>query len=305
MKLAMISSVTAATLFAAPASAIAIWEVGAQSTATVQGSALGPFGGLGTVYDDDSQTFSDSLLFFASSTSQIFGGLAQGDAYARGSLQAASLGVRAGGTHVRVPDGNGNCCYEWRGGGLASAHFRDRLVFQIEGAALNERTPIKVEFYASGSLGGSDVQWGYNLALTQGARSILGGEFESLGGVPWENFAFGFSSVSYSALNNSRSHFAGLATYELAGPAATVDVFSELYLRVAGGGYSDFSGTAAMRFILPDNVTISSASGVFLSEPYLGRPAAVPEPATWALMMCGFALVGAGMRRRGYRVAFV
>ncbi len=35
-----------------------------------------------------------------------------------------------------------------------------------------------------------------------------------------------------------------------------------------------------------------------------GDPGAVPEPASWALMIGGFALVGAGMRRRRTAVAF-
>jgi PEP-CTERM motif len=41
-------------------------------------------------------------------------------------------------------------------------------------------------------------------------------------------------------------------------------------------------------FLTADNVTISAG--------------AVPEPATWAMMIMGFGLVGAGMRRRGVRV---
>ncbi|MBT2188702.1 PEP-CTERM sorting domain-containing protein [Sphingobium sp. H33] len=36
----------------------------------------------------------------------------------------------------------------------------------------------------------------------------------------------------------------------------------------------------------------------------LSTPAAVPEPATWALMIGGLALVGASMRRRKTTVAF-
>lgn len=154
--------------------------------------------------------------------------------------------------------------------------------------------------FATGSLGGSNVQWGYDLSLFQGIRSILGAEFESRGGTPWEQFAYGFEDITYSALNDNRSYFAGSVTYYLTESAALIDVSSQLYLQVTGGGYSDFSGTAAMRFVLPDNVRFSSASEAFLTTPYLtaASPDAVPEPATWTTMILGFGLLGGARRRR-------
>ena len=58
----------------------------------------------------------------------------------------------------------------------------------------------------------------------------------------------------------------------------------------------DFGHTGAFGFgALPVGVTYGSASGVFLTD--LGGPG-VPEPASWALMLGGFALLGAAMRRR-------
>ena len=55
---------------------------------------------------------------------------------------------------------------------------------------------------------------------------------------------------------------------------------------------------------MPDGVSFTSDSGVFLSD--TGNVAAVPEPETWALMMAGFAcLVRVAKRRqRADRQAF-
>ncbi len=59
----------------------------------------------------------------------------------------------------------------------------------------------------------------------------------------------------------------------------------------------DFGHTSAFRFgALPTGLSFTSASGVFLA----GDPAivGVPEPASWALLIAGFGLVGATLRKR-------
>jgi hypothetical protein len=62
----------------------------------------------------------------------------------------------------------------------------------------------------------------------------------------------------------------------------------------SGGGAGDYHAFA-------DNVTLATGTG---STTYNFEVAAVPEPASWALMLTGFGLVGATMRRRRIRVAF-
>lgn len=57
---------------------------------------------------------------------------------------------------------------------------------------------------------------------------------------------------------------------------------------VAFGGLAksiDFGGTA--NFVVYDNITFGSTN-----------PGGIPEPAAWAMMLAGFALVGGAMRRR-------
>ena len=50
-----------------------------------------------------------------------------------------------------------------------------------------------------------------------------------------------------------------------------------------------------------DSLTTSSASGTVYVVP--GAPVGVPEPATWALMINGFGMAGAALRRRRATVA--
>ena len=77
-----------------------------------------------------------------------------------------------------------------------------------------------------------------------------------------------------------------------------------------GGGNTGYNGTAFWLLNLPTTInTISYTSdvekGISNAGLYLtGKPdiptqqGAVPEPATWAMMLVGFGAVGAGMRRR-------
>ena len=59
------------------------------------------------------------------------------------------------------------------------------------------------------------------------------------------------------------------------------------------GGYSDIDfGETTLTFAGPDSVTLGALAG------------AIPEPATWAMMIGGFALAGAGLRRRATTVRF-
>ena len=77
-------------------------------------------------------------------------------------------------------------------------------------------------------------------------------------------------------------------------------VFAEL--RVGAGTHgtthqwslADFGNTLHFNWEVPEGLIAQSASGVFMTD----LTSAVPEPATWAMMIVGFGLVGAALRRR-------
>jgi PEP-CTERM motif len=69
-----------------------------------------------------------------------------------------------------------------------------------------------------------------------------------------------------------------------------------LFLQGIYAASADFGHTSRFNFgPLANGLSFTSASGVFLRG---NVAAAVPEPATWAMMLFGFALIGSTLRRR-------
>jgi hypothetical protein len=60
--------------------------------------------------------------------------------------------------------------------------------------------------------------------------------------------------------------------------------------------FADFSHTASVALVLPDGVTFTSDSGVFLTA--VQSPNSVPEPSIWAMLLIGCGGIGATLRRR-------
>jgi len=78
-------------------------------------------------------------------------------------------------------------------------------------------------------------------------------------------------------------------------PNGTYCNWTPVGVNFAGTAHSiDFGGTA--NYTVYDNVTFGSATP--------GGGGAVPEPATWAMMLVGFGAVGAAVRRRRRRPMF-
>lgn len=83
-------------------------------------------------------------------------------------------------------------------------------------------------------------------------------------------------------------------------PGDVFDIAYELNSQFSEGTI-DLSHTATISFDLPDGVYLTSAGGAVFGTPPVGG--AAPEPASWALMIAGFGLAGAALRRRRFQPA--
>ena len=97
------------------------------------------------------------------------------------------------------------------------------------------------------------------------------------------------------------NHFDLLLSFEAQiVPGTPFDFVAELRSVVGSTGavgadsISDFGNTGTFVVRLPEDYSITSASGVFLAGP-------IPEPQTWAMLACGMACVAVLIRRRRRR----
>lgn len=83
----------------------------------------------------------------------------------------------------------------------------------------------------------------------------------------------------------------------------TIATWANLLTGATVSGFSVGVGSGATigYHAFADNVTLATRAG---STTYNFEVAAVPEPATWAMMLGGFGLAGAAMRRRNSKVVF-
>ena len=212
------------------------------------------------------------------------------DAYTAANLADGTLHVHAQGGTVYVGQGGE--------GAVATARFVDGLHFNVAGAAANAVTAIGVHF----TLEGRVVAGGFASSSEDMSTSFAFGN-AGMGvtatGRGFDPFAVsahsesGWASFSYSALDATHVEFDGI--YDLLGASQSLGIGAYLS---AGATFADldYGNTLRVSFTLPDNVSYTSDSGVFLTATNTVTP--VPEPETWALMMAGLGLVGQMARRR-------
>lgn len=124
--------------------------------------------------------------------------------------------------------------------------------------------------------------------------SSPGLSFSQSSGIGTPSIAFGYATLSQytSTLSASAS-----ASYLYTVNPATYDLFSASHIDIAllGGNGSSSTGTG---------FTTSNSGIGTVTYTYDGAATpAVPEPATWAMMIAGFGFIGAAMRRRKPRTA--
>lgn len=139
--------------------------------------------------------------------------------------------------------------------------------------------------------GYSSVSWADQVNIGDSA-------FNYRGGVDYGTYLYGdnsdsrtgWNSFTSSSLTNHGHDFTGTFTVS---DGDTRNFYHRLLVECAGA-VCDFSNTASIGLVLPDNVRLTSDSGVFLTD----QAGGVPEPAAWDLMLTGFFGLGVALRNR-------
>lgn len=193
------------------------------------------------------------------------------------------------------------------------ARFNDTLTFHIAGADSSTLTKIFVKFRLDGSLVTPTADGAPSLgtptaaifdSFNFGAASAFVGFQQTAANSRYGTFSqtltqtngqSGWLDFSWDSISPEVTEFTG--TYALSGASAVLGIGNTLRGDATTGGSFAYGNTSSLSFLLPGNVSFSSASGTFLSElPPITSGA--PEPDTWAMMLIGFAVAGLALRRR-------
>ena len=186
-----------------------------------------------------------------------------------------------------------------------SAAMSDVFHFNIANATADTITRLfmKVHFDAEIQSGGHVILESNLLSSVNGSFDQQNHSFVSLYNSANPEFTFayddalgdGYDNIAFSNLGNSTIHgtFDHLLAFDVRGQTGSASFYAGVSTGGDGNGKVNFGNSAHYQFVLPDDVTFTSASGTaFTAIP------AVPEPTTWAMMIAGFGAVGSAMRRR-------
>ncbi len=226
----------------------------------------------------------------------------------------ATVDLSDGSIHLYGADSNvtGNCSAPLACGGTNTyGHYFDTLHFSVPGAGADTITPVQLTFRLDGTM----VNSGTDTYDSNAAAEVFG------------QLTFGHSDARFDLKSNAATGYVTtlgyLDTYPsnapgvwVSTPGYTSNTYTETYFLTGASGdigvelsvnlacslgyVCDYSHTAKFGLVLPAGASFSSDSGVFLTAPVGG---AVPEPASWALLVAGFGVVGAAARRRRTPVA--
>jgi len=134
-----------------------------------------------------------------------------------------------------------------------------------------------------------------NLFPTSGTKQITTfGDLSLAFAIPV--YAFGFyatDATDYGAALSVTFNNGSIGSYQLT--SGTLPTGNLLFF-----GVTSDSGISSVRLLGAKNT-----DGFGYDDLTVGSPAAVPEPATWAMFIGGFGLIGAAMRRRRVFLKFV
>jgi hypothetical protein len=204
-------------------------------------------------------------------------GTVTSSALATGDLATGSVGVYS------FPSQVGAVVSE----GTASAILKDTLTFNVAGASPSTTTDIGVTFTVDGN-----VSYAQNASAQLIEAMTFGCGTNTCGDI-----SYGFNGgsnqiiedggwVSQNLISESADSFIFSGVYALSGASDILPIEVELKAECQGAASCDISHTGAVSFTLPSNVTFTSQSGVFLTQPLT---TATPEPSYAVLLGLGLA----------------
>ena len=219
-----------------------------------------------------------------------------GSASANAYLATGTVGVSATGTFSDIFASGGQDGVTARGVATVS----DGLHFTVAGAASGTVTDIGVTFTVHGTVvQGSQTQpyWRVSSLLQFGGAEFNSALDFQVGTATFSDSASNWVSYGYASNTVDDIVFEGI--YALTGPSTDLGIYEVLDAGCGGGVACDFAHTGAVSLSLPDGVSLTSDSGVFLTG------SNVPEPGSLALLSAGLALTATFRRRRGNSPPFI
>jgi hypothetical protein len=147
-----------------------------------------------------------------------------------------------------------------------------------------------------------------DLSFVEGGQNLIGGidGYGMLRALFTDNYVAGTTiniAGSYSLFGLNAANFFSADTVNFTVTTNAGEYFlTSPVLSGAGGGALTFVGFRADAGEYFTSVNVYSPNATGFTDVQLGV-AGVPEPASWAMLIAGFGLVGATMRRRSGRVA--
>ena len=193
--------------------------------------------------------------------------------------------------------------------GRARAQLNDVITFNVAGASATTVTRIGLDFTLDGTISElRNAGYLYDLKMFASGRPGLSAGFttqfygeldDPRNYVGWAvsggtGSPDGFESWELLAGSATEKHLHGVFT--LTGAQTSFDLIMGLSLSCSGGTDCDFGHSGHLNFVLPDDVSYTSASGLLLTGPVAVAP--VPEPETYGLMLAGLGVMAWVARRR-------
>jgi len=195
-------------------------------------------------------------------------------------------------------------------GGAADAwaELRDTIFLSgIESPDPLATTRIGIRLSSHGIVGGDFPQHYFSATVRPlgGTTGSVVGQYNGLNG-QLQSGDFGWASSTWTTVHPGL--FQGDMFFDVYAGYPSFIIDMALGASAYGTSTAALFHTAGIELFLPEGVSFTSASGVFLSqeEPFIPLPgpiAAVPEPATWAMMLFGFGVIGFGMWRAASQIA--